>query len=229
MRIHIISTWVLCCALAVAKPVTASTNSSDDSATLPSSHRQRSSSIHRFANPSIIANNDSHYLSGSSHYSDYILHGNRHSVDASNINTKPVSTAVSSSTIAARPKLSSAGIYKTSTMPKFYKEMVPLSRKTLNNSENVRTKIQQFEGINTQKEKDYLHKTDVTSEVQELDCSPQQHCSSLRRSGTWNFHSPAPLQKNASVQGGVRGTSRSNVRTHYSFHCPRVKSELMHR
>ena len=210
--------------------VTTSANSIDNySATLPSSYRQKSNSIHQSTNSSIVPYNGSYYPSESSIHT---LRNKRHSVKSSHIDTKPVGTAVSSSTVAARPKLSSAGISKLSSMPKFYKEMVPLSRKALNNSDNVRNKIQQFEGITSKKEKGDSHykaceMTGIANEVRELDSSPQQHCSKVRRSGTWNFHSPAPLQKQPSLQGGAGGIRKSN--THYTFQCPKVKSEVMHR
>ena len=162
----------------------------------------------------------------------YTLRSTKHAAKSSHIDTKPFrSTAVSLSTVTAVPKLSSTGISKTSTMPKFYKEMVPLSRKTLNNSDNVRTKIQQFEGITSQKDKGNSFckaygLMGIGNELRELESSPQQHCSKVRRSGTWNFHSPAPLQKQPSVQGATR---KSNAHTHYTFQCPKVKSELIHR
>lgn len=206
--------------------VTTSANSSDNySATLPSSYRRKSAGP---TSSSMLAKiNAPHFPSESGFYT---LRNNRHTVKASHIDTRPVNTTVSLSTVTAVPKLSLAGISKTSTMPKFYKEMVPLSRKALNNSENVRTKIQQFEGITTQKEKGHSYckayglTAGIVSEVRELENSPQ-HCSKVRRSGTWNFHSPAPM-KQVSVQGGTR---KSNIHTHYTFHCPKVKSEAMHR
>ena len=213
----------------MASVMTSATSIDNYSATLPSSYKQRSSGIHQSTNFSVVPNNVPH----PSESSFYTLHNKRHSVKSSHIDTKPASTAVSSSTVATRSKLSSAGISKMSSMPKFYKEMVPLSRKALNNSDNVRTKIQQFEGITSKKEKDDSHKayglTGIANEVRELDSSPQQHCSKVRRSGTWNFHSPAPLQKQPSVQGGAGGTRKYNGHTHFTFQCPKVKSEVMHR
>ena len=204
--------------------VTTSATSSDDySATLPSSYRHKSTSFSKLAKM-----NAPYFPSESSFYT---LRNNRHTVKNAHIDARPAGTTVSLSTATTLPKLSLAGISKTSTMPKFYKEMVPLSRKALNNSENVRTKIQQFEGITSQKEKVHSYcksygLTGIANEVRELENSPQQHCSKVRRSGTWNFHSPAPM-KQASVQGG--GARKSNVHTHYTFHCPKVKSEVMHR
>lgn len=186
------------------------------SATLPSSYRQKSGSSHQPTTSSMLAADTApHFPSESSFYT---LRSNRHSFK-SHIDTKPANTTVNLSTATGRPKLSS----------RFYKEMVPLSRKTLNNSDNVRTKIQRFEGITSQKENG--GSCCKAYEVRELDSSPQQHHSKVRRSGTWNFHSPAPMQKQPSVQGGVRGggTRKSNVHTHYTFHCPEVKSEVMHR
>ena len=210
--------------------VTTSAASIDSySTTLPSSYRQKSNGIHQFTDSSIVPNNGPHCPSESSFYS---LRNKRHSVKTSHIDTKAVSTGVNSFTVTTRPKLStSTGISKSTSMPKFYKEMVPLSRKALNNSDNVRTKIQQFEGINTtKKEKDdkACELTSVASEVRELKSSPQ-HCSKVRRSGTWNFHSPAPLQKQPSSIQGAGGTRKSNGHTHFTFQCPKVKSEVVHR
>ena len=158
--------------LCVAKQltfVTTSANSSDSySATLHSAYRQKSSGIYQSTSSSTLAKMDGpHFPSESSFYT---LRNNRHTVKTSHIDTKPVSTSVSLSSVTAVPKLSSAGISKTSTMPKFYKEMVPLSQKTLNNSDNIRTKIQQFEGITSQKENGHSYckayaLTGIASEV----------------------------------------------------------------
>ena len=214
--------------------VTTSAASIDNySATLPSSYRQKSNSIHRSTNSSIvIPNNGPKHLTESSFCT---LRNKRHSVKTSHIDTKPPSVGINLSTVTIRPKPStSAGISKSTSMPKFYKEMVPLSRKALNNSDNVRTKIQQFEGITTKKEKyDSNYKacglTSIAGEVRELESSPQ-HCSKVRRSGTWNFHSPAPLQKRSSVQGGgAGGIRKSNGHAQFTFQCPKVKSEVVHR
>lgn len=225
--------WLFGYRVGTSSVTTSTTNIDNYSATLPSSYRQKSNSIHQFTNASIVPNNNGpHYPSESSFYT---LRNKRHSVKTSHIDTKPASTGVNLSTVTTRPKqLTSAGISKSTSMPKFYKEMVPLSRKALNNSDNVRTKIQQFEGITTtKKEKDNSNYktgglTGITSEVRELESSPQ-HCSKVRRSGTWNFHSPAPLQKQPSVQGGAGGTRKSNPYTQFTFQCPKVKSEVVHR
>ena len=116
--------------------VTTSATSSDDySATLPLSYRHKSTSSSKLAKM-----NAPYFPSESSFYT---LHTKRNTVKNTYIYARPaaVGTTVSLSTATTLPKLSLAGISKTSTMPNFYKEMVPLSRKALNNSENVRTKI----------------------------------------------------------------------------------------
>ena len=211
--------------------VSTSADSSDSySATLPSAYRQKSTGIHQSTGSSIPAKTTGHHFPSESTF--YTLRNNRRSINTSHIDTKPISTAA---VAAPRPKLSSAGISKTS----FYKEMVPLSRRTLNNSDNVWTKIQQFEGIKPQKEKDDSHSKSyglpgIASELRELDSSPQQHSGShskVRRSGTWSFHSPAPMQTQPPLQagGGGGGTRKFNAHTHYTFQCPKVKSEVMHR
>ena len=133
-------------------------------------------------------------------------------VDAKNV--------AATSTNVTRPRLSVPGNSKSTAMTKFYKEMVPLSRRPLKKTDNVQTKIKQFEDIALQKEKGVscCSDCDIAGKVWDLKSSPQQRQQyRVKRAETWSFRSP--VARDTPVVHGETG--RLPTRTQYTFHSPK--------
>jgi len=133
-----------------------------------------------------------------------------------------------STSVYSRPRLSVPANSKASTMLKFYKEMVPLSRRPLKKTDNVQTKIKQFENIALQKEKDVTCGTDcgVAGKVRDLENSPMQRQHyRVKRAETWSFRSPV-ARDTLTLYGE---SSRPQTRTQFTFHSPKkVKDDISH-
>jgi len=132
-------------------------------------------------------------------------------VDAKNVTT--------ASTSVIRPRLSVPGNSKSTAMSKFYKEMVPLSRRPLKKTDNVQTKIKQFEDIALQENGvSCCSDCGIAGKVRDLKSSPQQRQQyRVKRAETWSFRSPV-TRDTPLVHGD---TGRPQARTQYTFHSPK--------